>query len=513
MERLAAPTSGKPLNNDAGKQWAPRRNDFACLTNNFPKDGFMLKHRFLATPSILGTMASLYGCMQMPATVPTAEMPQTFVGALRTIKASPISRNWWLAFGDQRLTKIVDLGEANNPQLQQAQARVEQARAKVDLSKASLLPSISSGGVGIERGNPYGLGTTSGSYGTATGSWNLDIFGGAHAQKRAAEARLEAAISDADDTRLTVLASIASTYVDVRYYQERIALARDTIENRKHYLTLTHDSESAGQTSQLQIVQAEQLVARAEADLPSLEVDLENSIDTLASLTGAPVAQLRSELLSSSGQPKPRYRIGVGIPTDVIRNRPDVRTAENSFIAAAENVGVAKAAFYPSLQLSGYLTPTAIVSGGHVNIWEMAANFTGPIFDGGANKANLKLANAQVQEAKAAWQSAVLNGISDVEKALAAYDRDTRNVAAQEKLAATSEEALRLGKVSFQLGATEFFNILDAERDDLDAKQSRAQAIRDQAQHYIALCKAAPAVEDSTASASLSSPAKANLHG
>ncbi|MFK0161245.1 efflux transporter outer membrane subunit [Rhizobium sp. NPDC090279] len=455
----------------------------------------MLNYRSVVGSSFLAATAALSGCVVEPAGPPVAETPKAFVGAIPNSKARDVSKDWWLAFGDSRLTSLVETGETNNPELRQAQARIEQAKAKVDLAAASLLPSVS-GGVGASRGNPYGIGTSSGGYGTASGSWLVDIFGGTRAQKRAAEARYEAAVSDAEDTRLTVLSSIASTYVDVRYYQERIALAKRTVDNRKHNLSLMRDSEGAGESSQLQLVQAEQLVARAEADIPSLEVDLENSIDSLANLTGSPVAQLRSQLLASAGQPKPRYKVGVGIPADVVRNRPDVRRAEDNFVAAAENVGVAKVAFYPSLQLSGYLTPTAVVNAPNVNIWNMAANFTAPIFDGGANKANLAYANGQLQEAKGAWQAAVLNGVTDVEKALAAYDRDSRNLAAQDKLVATSGEALRLGRVNFQLGAGVFFNILDAERDYLDAQQNQAQAVRDQADHYIALCKAAPAGEN-----------------
>jgi len=442
----------------------------------------------------IGTLSS---CVDTSVSAPAADMPKTFVGATRLTRASPISQDWWRAFADPELNKLIELGSAKNPEILEAQGRVGQARANVDLASANLLPTVS-GGVGKARGDKYGFGTSTNSYGTASGSWLVDIFGGARAQKRAAEARFDAAVFDAAETSLNVLSSIGSTYVDLRYYQERIALARQTVENRKRNLSLMRDSQGVGQSSGLQIVQAEQLVAKADAELPSLEIQLESSIATLASLTGVPDAELRAELRDKAAQPRPRYKIGVGIPTDVIRNRPDVRRAEKNFIAAAESVGVAKAAFYPSLELSGYITPTAVVHTGHVDIWQMAANLTAPIFDGGKNKANLASAKAQLQQAQAAWQSAVLNGIAEVEKALAAYNRDGRNIAAQEKLASTSEETLRLGRVSFQLGASEFFNILDAERDYLEAQQSRAQAIRDQALHYIALCKAAAPVTQGT---------------
>jgi len=414
-------------------------------------------------------------------------------------------QDWWLAFGDDRLTHLVKLGVDDNPELKQAKARVEQARAQVGIVSSALLPSLS-GGVGEARGDKYGFGTSTKSYWTASGSWLVDIWGSARAQKRAAIAKLAAAIAEEHDTRLNVLANIANTYVDVRYFQARIALARETVENRKRSLSLLRDSQGAGQTSQLQIVQGEQLVAKAQAELPALEMQLETSIDSLANLTAEPVAELRGALLSSSGQPRSKYKIGAGIPANVVRNRPDVRSAESSYMAAAEGVGVAEAAFYPSLQLTGYVTPTAVVDSDHVNIWQIAADISTPILDGGKNRANLAQAKAKLDEARAAWQAAVLKAITDVEKALAAYNADASNVAAQEKLVATSKEALRLGRISFELGSGEFFNILDAERDYLEAQQSRAQAVRDQALHYIALCKAAPAPQgDRAAAAPISS--------
>lgn len=451
------------------------------------------RHDLVFSLPLLTVAIMASGCVQEPIDVPKTAMPQSFFGSRQDKVSATVTKDWWVSFGDDNLTRLVQLGAENNPELKQANARVKQARAQVGLASSSLLPSISGGG-GETRGDKYGFGTsTTKSYGTVSGTWLIDIFGGARAQKRAALAKLDSAVADEADTRINVTTTIATIYVDLRYYQARIALGRQTVENRKRSLSLLHDSQGAGQISQLQIVQGEQLVAKAEAELPAIEVQLESSLDSLTSLTGQSVAELRARLLSNSGQPKPKYKIGVGIPADVIRNRPDVQKAESSYIAAAEGVGVAKAAFYPSLQLSGFVTPTAVVNTGHVNVWQIAADVSTPIFDGGKNRANLAESKAKLDEARAAWEASVLKGIAEVEKALAAYNTDSRNVAAQEKLVSTSQETLRLGRVSFELGSGEFFNILDAERDYLEAQQSRTQAIRDQALHYIALCKAAPA--------------------
>lgn len=448
--------------------------------------------RIVAT-SVLALAVLNGGCRSTPVEPLHADMPGAFVGARQSQKVSPIKPEWWLAFSDRELTELERLGEAGNQDLRQAEAQIKQAQAGVDLSASALLPSIS-GGTGAARGDKYGFGTVSaGTYGTVSGSWLLDIFGGARARKRASEAQLLAAVARRDDVRLGVLSEIASTYVKLRYSQQRIALAHQTVENRRRNLVLLHEGERAGETTDLQVVQGEQLVAKAESELPSLEVELDTLTDDLANLTGVPVAQLKSELLKTAEQPRARYKIGVGIPADVVRNRPDVRRAEYSFASAAEEVGVAEAAFYPSLQLSGYLTPTAVLHGADVNIWQIGSELSAPLFDGGKNRANLAAANARLDEARAAWQAAVLKGISEVEQALAAYNRDGRNLAAQDKLVSTSQEVLRMGHSGFQLGADTFFSILDAEKELFEAQKLRAQALRDQALHYIALCKAAPA--------------------
>lgn len=455
--------------------------------------------RRISAIGILGGVVLAGGCVSAPVEPLHADMPQAFVGAKPARTGAAIKRDWWLAFSDANLNELERLGAGGNQDLRQAEAQVKEAQASVDLAGSALFPSISGGG-GEARGDKYGFGTvTTKTYGTVSGSWLLDIFGRARAQKKASEAQFLAALAKRDEVRLDVLAEIASTYVNVRYNQQLIVLARQTIENRRRNLELLHEGQRAGETADLQVVQAERLVAKADSELPSLEVQLDSSIDELASLTGEPVAQLRAELMEPAGQPRAKYRIGVGIPADVVRNRPDVRRAEYAFAAAAEEVGVAEAAFYPSLQLSGYLTPTAVSQSGHVNVWTIAADLSAPIFDGGKNKANLAVANARLDEARSAWQAAVLKGISEVEQALAAYNRDGRNVAAQDRFVSTSQEVLRMGKSGFELGADTFFSILDAEKELFDAQKLRSQALRDQALHYIALCKAAPAVTETTA--------------
>ncbi len=435
----------------------------------------------------------LAGCTNVAVAPPQIETPSKFAYAASETKARPIQKNWWAAFDDKALSRYIEKGLAQSPQLQQATAKVDQAKANVGLANSSLFPSLSTG-AGVARGDKYGFGTAQSSkYSTLSTDWTVDLFGGVRAKKRAAEADLASALSSRDQTEDNLVSAIASAYVDIRYYQARIAIARSTVANREKSLKSVDDSLDAGNASKIQVVNGRQLVAQAEATLPSLEVQLDSSIATLAEQVGDLVSHVKADVARSTGQPVARYRIGTGVPANVIRNRPDVRMAESNFASAAESVGVAKAAFYPSLDLSGYLTPTQILETGHVNVWLISAALSAPLFDGGKNKSNLANANAKLEEARGAWRAAVLTGITDIEKALAAYNKDGANIAAQRKLVATSKETVEMGRTSFQLGADPISIVLNSEKDYLTAQEGYADAVRQQALHYIALCKAAPA--------------------
>ncbi|MCM2474054.1 efflux transporter outer membrane subunit [Rhizobium sp. CG5] len=453
-----------------------------------------MRNHCLISLALIPVLAALSSCSNVDVSPPQIDTPSHFAYEARnTTPVRSVQQTWWVAFNDKMLSRYIEKGLAESPQIQQANARVEQAKANVGLANSSLLPSLSTG-AGVARGDKYGTGTShSSKYTTLSADWAVDLFGGNRAKKRAAEADLASALSSKDQAEDNLTTSIASAYVDIRYYQKRIDIARSTVANRKENLRTVNDSLDAGEASNIQVVNGRQLVAQAEATLPSLEVQLDSSIATLAELIGESVNRIKAEVSHSTGQPVPRYKIGAGIPANAIRNRPDVRIAESNFASAAESIGVAKAAFYPSLDLSGYLTPTEILDSGHVNVWLMSAGLTAPIFDGGKNKANLANAKAKLEEARGAWRSAVLSGITAIEKALAAYNKDGANIAAQRKLVSTSQESVELGRVSFQLGADPISNVLNTEKDYLAAQEGLSDAIRQQALHYITLCKEAPA--------------------
>ncbi len=425
------------------------------------------------------------GCGLADYTPPTAELPASFSAPAPERDAT---RNmlWWTAFNDAQLNALMQAGLARNLDVAQAIEAINEARANARLVGANDLPEVSAG-ASATRGDRDGVGNvTDTTAATANVSWTIDLFGRNRNARAAASAQLDAAYLSVDVARLTILQAIASAYIDVRYFQESIALTRQSIASRRESLGLTQSQVEYGSAPRLDLVQAQQLVAQAEAQLPALEVGFDQSVNRLASLTNQRTAALKAQLQRGAPQPRPRFRASVGVPAEAIRNRPDVIAAERQYAARVFNVGVARAAFYPSLSLSGTVTPTNISGGGSLKTWSFGPQLNLPIFNA-QNNANLTVAQSQAVQARLTWQTTVLGAIEEVENALAAYNRDARNIEAQRRLVEAAQETVNLSRTSFDIGETEFFTVLDAERSLLEARNSLAQAIRQQAANFVTL--------------------------
>jgi len=431
---------------------------------------------------------AMTGCTQVSYESPVAEVAGRFEQGSPTRQGAAATRTWWLSFRDQNLDRLIEAGMMRNLDVRQAVEAITEARASAAGVAANDLPQISANGA-AQRGNE-GTGTTETSTAGADVSWMIDVFGANSNARRAAAADLDAAYASADVARLVMQSGIANAYIDLRYQQASVALTRKSLESRRSSLELTKNQFDAGATDRLAVLQAEQLVAEGEAQLPAYETGVDQALARLATLTAQRIATLRPALQRSAGQPRPRFNASVGLPAEVIRARPDLRVAESSYAAAVFNIGVAKAAFYPSLSLSGNIQPTNI-AGGNITTWALGPSLNLPIFSGGANRANLTRAESRAVQARLAWEGAVLNAIEEVESSLAAYRRDARNVAAQQKLVTTSSEALDLTRTNFSVGAGAFNDVLDSERSYLQAQQALAAALQQQAANFISLSVAA----------------------
>lgn len=446
------------------------------------------RRALLAGFSSVSLLAACGTTLPLPYSAPKADVADRFAGNSPARRAG--ANTWWAAFRDPQLDRLVNEGLARNLDVMSAVAAIREAEANARLVGANDLPQVT-GSASAQRGDSNGTGsvseTTSGTLGV---SWMVDVFGANRAARRGAGADLDAAYLSADVARLTVVSAIATAYVDARYYQSMRSLTRQSLDSRKQSLRLTEQQDVLGASTRLDVLQAEQLVTQAEAAIPPLETGFDQSVNRLATLTDSTSAKVAAAL-KSGGQPRAHYSASVGVPADVIRARPDVRMAERQFASAMAGVDEAKANFYPQLTLSGSVTPLDISGGGSMKTWGFGPQLSVPLFTGGANRARLSAAQARAEQSRLAWRSSVLGAVEEVENALAGYNRDSRLVASQTKLVDNAVETVSLSRESYEYGESEFFPVLDAERQLLSSRQELAGALRQQSLNFIKLSAAA----------------------
>jgi multidrug efflux system outer membrane protein len=426
-------------------------------------------------------------------------LPAKFAEGSKTSNGDIATNAWWTAFSDRRLNGYVDQGLAQNLDILQALERINQAQAGVISAGAGSLPSLDltadatrsgSKDIGGSAGAAAASGAQTSVSGGLSASWFLDLFGLYRRSKEAALANLDAAYASVDTARLTLLSSVVAAYIDVRYYQERIAIAQQNLRSRRETLDLTKLQLEAGAASRLDVVQAEGLVNSTLADIPGLETQFRGAAHRVATLLGLPASSLIPELSRAAGQPVARFNAKSGIPADLIRNRPDIRAAERSLAAAVANVGVAEAQLYPAITLGGSITPSYTrAAGAEAGLlsWSFGPALSLPIFDGGALRANLSSAESSAREAYISWKQTVLNAVEEVENALAAVSRDGRTVAALRATVRSYQEALQLATASYRDGASSLLDVLDAQREVSTAQANLAAAVRQMAQDYVSL--------------------------
>ncbi|PYB70482.1 MULTISPECIES: efflux transporter outer membrane subunit [Rhizobium] len=448
-------------------------------------------------------MLLLSGCVVGPNhETPQTALPVKFSEGSARAAGDVSLASWWTAFNDPRLNKLVEKGLAQNLDVLQAIERITAAEANFEAAGAAAIPQLTvsgqhqvSGSSGTGDFNGTGSGgqdspTRNTTTGSANVSWLLDLFGQYRRAKEGAKASLDGAYARADVAKLTFLSSVVTAYVDARYYQERIAIARKNLASRKETLELTRLQLEAGAASRLDVVQSEGLVNSTVAEIPSLEIGFRQSVHRISLLLGLPATTLLADLQKGAAQPYARRGVNAGVPADLIRNRPDIRAAERSLAAATAEVGVAEAALYPSITLSGSISPSYIVTSaanGGVTSWGFGPSLNLPIFDGGQRRANVKARESAAREAYLAWKQTVLSAVAEVENALVAVNRTRQTVSALTATVRSYEEALSLATASYRDGASSLLDVLDAQRNVASAQANLAQAVQQLASNYVAL--------------------------
>lgn len=429
--------------------------------------------------------ALLAGCSSIAYQKPTMAVSATFSASPKaTASVDNSNRAWWKAFRDDRLSRLIERGLAENLSIAQAVERINEANAGMIGAGATVLPSASGTVTGRESGGS-GASTSSVSYG-ASASWVLDLFGQYANSRKAAVANLDAAYFSADTARLTFLSELTNAYIDLRYYQESLALTRSSLATRKQTLELTQVLLSNGAGSQLDVLQAQSALDAASLQLPSLELGFVRSLNRLATLTAQSTATIERDLQKGAPQPWPRAKVNAGIPADLIRQRPDIQATERALLAATANAGIAEAQMYPSITLSGNIQ-LASLAGGSTTSWGFGPTLNLPFLDGGRAKANHQAALSKVNQAYLSWQSAVRGAIEETENALAAVRRDGRSIDAASKVSDSALRQLELARKSYEEGQGQILDVLNAERGLFDARAQLASSTRQYASNYVLL--------------------------
>lgn len=404
---------------------------------------------------------------------------------------APVERDWWHAFGDPQLSRLVEQARLNNPDVQIAAARVEEARATELASRGFLLPAV---GAGVEGGvrrevSPFGQPQTSVAAQPAfRASYELDLFGKNAARVDAAEAGVAASAAGAEAARLSLSAATASGYITLLALDKRLSVLEETLAARREAVKFARDRAEVGYTSQLPLRQAEAEYQATAQLVPQLKAQIARQENALSVLTGElPGTIERGGTLADLRQP-PAPAI---LPSELLRRRPDVAAAEYRIAAADAQMRVARADFMPSIDL-GAAAGVALsdLLADPVSVWSLGGSILAPIFQGGKLQAQLDGATAQRDQAAWAYRSAVLNAFREVEDRMAVLANLKEQETALEAQQVAVADALRHARNRYRAGYTPYIEQVDAQRALLGVELSLVQTRADELTALVGLYQA-----------------------
>jgi NodT family efflux transporter outer membrane factor (OMF) lipoprotein len=459
--------------------------------------------------SITGIAAALIvtGCTVGPDyRAPALDLPRSWAGT-GSAEASPEHLAlWWHALEDPDLDRLVDQALAAAPDLDLARARLRQARASRAQAAGAYYPSLTASAGASRSGGTTATGTSgtgsiggTGSFGQLEqsgtlyqagfdASWEIDLFGGTRRSVEAAEADLGSREADLNNARVTLIAETAENYVAVRSDQQRLVIARSNLASQSETLQITEWRYQAGLASSSDVEQARTNRAQTRARLPDLESDLASAYDRIATLLGRNPGEIRAELVEARTLPEVPASMASGIPTDLLRQRPDVAAAERTLAAETARVGQKEAQRYPSLTLDGSLAWEAFGTGSLSR--SISASLSETLFDGGRLKAQVDAQDAVREQAYFTYVKTVRGALEEVENALAAYAASRDRIDARRTAAASARSAAELIRRTYQTGLADFQKVLDAERTQLSAEDDLASAEATQVTALVKLYKA-----------------------
>lgn len=411
-------------------------------------------------------------------------------------------KKWWTSLGDPILNKLINEAVKGNLDVASAQARVREARGTYRQAGGVLLPQVDGGASAIRTG--YGKKSSSSANGQSNyfttfqagfdASWEIDFFGKNRRRLESAKYALDAAQEDLRSTLLTLIGDVAVNYVRARGYQTRIALAEHTAASQRETARLTREKFLVGSSSAVDMDRAEADVNTTEANIPDYEAYYYENVHRLGILLGKAPATLLKLMEKPAPIPVPKRELPVGVPANILLNRPDVRMAERQLAEYTANIGAAEAERYPTISLTGSINTSTtkfknVLDSSSIG-WAVGPTLTIPIFNGGQLKAGVDIAVAQRDQSYYAYKAVVLSALEDVENYTISMSRAKRVMESLAKAARNYREATRLSRLLYRNGAIAILDVLDAERSLFTAEDNYVLSKISITESYISLAKA-----------------------
>lgn len=398
--------------------------------------------------------------------------------------------DWWTVFGDSKLNALQTEAVANNQDLRAAVARVDQARAIARVAKSEFIPHIAAnaGGSFNRSSSNSALVTpgleTSDTDASLSLSYELDIWSRVRRTVEAATATAQASVADYEVVRLALHSDLAQNYFTLRALDSEAAILAHAIDLRQQELDLVRTRFQAGSSTDLDVARAETTHANAQAELATVfgqRAELEHA---LAVLVGCTAESFHLEANPLVGTPP---AIATGVPSQLLERRPDIAEAERQMAATNAEVGIATAAFFPVIRLTGTAGFESVDLGSLFNwpsrMWSVGPSLTLPIFEGGRNTANLNRSKARYDEVVARYRQQVLTAFKEVEDHLSGLRNLSDRATAQQTSVTSSQRAYQLSDLLYRTGATNYLDVIDSERTALESQRSAARTL---GQRYVA---------------------------
>lgn len=442
-------------------------------------------------------VALLAGCASLQSGAPpppTVAPPAAWTAAPAAGGEAASLVAWWRRFDDPVLPQLVEQALQHGTTVEAALARLRQARAQLQLAQAGLAPTLSGSGSARASRNDGGRTTRQVALGIDAG-WEADLWGGGDAGVRAAAAGAEASAATLAATRTAVAAEVALNLLQLRGTQARLAIARDNLASQRQTLQIVAWRAEAGLVTQLDLEQARSAVEQTRAQIPALEAGAAQTTNALAVLTGQPPGTLAATLAARQPALPPASPgdLALSLPAEVLRQRPDLRTAELQLLAAAARVDQLDAERLPSLRLSGSIGLNALSLGTLASgsgVASLLASISMPLLDGGRLQAQVRAQEAARDEAAANYRATLLGALQEVEDALVALQGTREQLAAQQAAMAAARSAALIAEQRYRSGLVDFQNVLQTQRTLLSAQDGAAATATSLATAHVRLYKA-----------------------